>query len=115
MLQSLSLLNSGNGKRIPAVDVSGTTYMSFRVADPHHLIADSDKAFHFHSDPDPTFRFNADTDPDPAHKHDANLRPLAWRPWHKDPSRLYSILRLHAFIVSVHGLPLLQFLSLESS
>jgi hypothetical protein len=33
------------------------------VADPHHLYADPDPAFHFDADPDPAFHFNADPDP----------------------------------------------------
>jgi hypothetical protein len=72
--------------------------VGLRVADPHHFVADLDTAFHFHSDPDPTFCFNAVTDPDPAHHRDANLRLLSWS---KDHPELYSILSLHAFIVSV--------------
>jgi hypothetical protein len=51
-----------------------------RVADPHHLDADPDPAFHFHADPDPDFHFYAD--PDPAHHQmDENLRPLVYRPY----------------------------------
>ncbi len=37
------------------------------IADPHHLNADSDPAFHLNADPDPdpAFHFNANPDPAP--------------------------------------------------
>jgi hypothetical protein len=58
------------------------------VADPHHLDADPDLAFHSHEDPDPTFHSDEDPDPifhseedsDPVpYQSDANLRPLVYR------------------------------------
>ncbi len=50
-----------------------------RVADPHHLNADSDLAFHFTADQDPTGHVYADPDHAP-HESEANLRPLVYRP-----------------------------------
>jgi hypothetical protein len=40
-----------------------------------------DPAFHFNADPDPAFHLNLDSDPDPVHQRNANLRPLAYRPF----------------------------------
>jgi hypothetical protein len=37
-----------------------------RVADPHHLNADPDPAFHNNADPDTSVHFNVDPDADPA-------------------------------------------------
>jgi hypothetical protein len=35
------------------------------VADPHHVDADPDPAFHFDADPDPDLTFHSDANPDP--------------------------------------------------
>ncbi len=47
------------------------------VADPHHLDADPDPAFHFDvdADPDPTFHSDADADPNPAFYFEADPDP----------------------------------------
>ncbi len=65
------------------------TLANSRVADPHHINADPNPAFHdksdpdpavhYKSDPDPAVHFNADTDPVP-HQSDGNLRPLVYKP-----------------------------------
>jgi hypothetical protein len=64
-----------------------TSYLN-RVSDPHHCSPDAEPAFHLYVDPDPdqAFHFNVDPDPDPApHQGDANLRPLAYRPFRTRP------------------------------
>jgi hypothetical protein len=50
-----------------------------RVADPLHLNADPDLAFHFTADQDPIGHVYADQDHAP-HESEANLRPLVYRP-----------------------------------
>jgi hypothetical protein len=47
-----------------------------------NLMRIPDPAFHFNADPDPAFYLNVDPDPDPVpHQRNANLRPLAYRPF----------------------------------
>jgi hypothetical protein len=48
------------------------------VADPHHVYAELDPAFHSDLDPDPTFHSNAD--PEPTFRFEADADPEYYLP-----------------------------------
>jgi hypothetical protein len=103
--------------------------MKDRVADPHHIIADSDSSFIFKADPDSTIYFNAEPEPGPAphlkliqiwtririgwlwmpfriRKNDVDLTGSGSKALLQ--TLLGFILSLYASIVSVHGPPWLH-------
>ncbi len=58
----------------PIIEVQHTEHLS-SVADPHHLVADPDPAFHFDADPDPDHAFHSDADADPDHTFQFHADP----------------------------------------
>jgi hypothetical protein len=75
---------SGVGKDLPHIYdtqplptiLAFHSFSSASVADPHHLDADPDPAFHFDRDQDHTFHSYANQDPDPTFQFDADPDPI---------------------------------------